>query len=88
MSNLEKLNRVLVAWGPQFLSLLRIMTAFLFMAHGTQKLFGYPTTDEFAGIGLLSWVGLTGILETFGGLALLVGVFTRPVAPGPPRPAR
>ena len=80
MSKLEKLDKLLVGWRPYFLSLMRIITAFLFMAHGTQKLLDYPTTDEFAGIGLLSWVGLTGILETFGGLALLVGVFTRPVA--------
>ncbi len=80
MSNLEKIDRLLVAWRPYILSLLRIITAYLFMAHGTQKLFGYPTTDEFAGIGLISWFGLTGVLETFGGLAVLLGVFTRPIA--------
>ena len=80
MSILEKLDKRLVGWRPHFLSLLRMMTAFLFMAHGTQKLFGYPMSDELGAFELFSWVGLTGILETFVGLAVLVGIFTRPAA--------
>jgi putative oxidoreductase len=65
------------------LSLLRIMTGFLFFPHGAQKLFGL-----FGGFGgqtgatapLLSLMGLAGVLEFFGGLLILCGVFTRPVA--------
>jgi putative oxidoreductase len=63
------------------LSVLRIVAALLFIEHGTQKLFGWPPGQMPRGtLNLVSQVGLAGILETFGGLALLLGVFTRPVA--------
>ena len=65
-------------WAPRALGLLRIVAALLFMAHGTQKLFGFPAS-EFSPP-LFSLFGLAGILEVFGGLLLLVGLFTRPVA--------
>lgn len=69
------------SWAPYLLGLLRIVAAFLFMAHGTQKLFGFPSTGEpHQPVMLLSLMGLAGILETFGGLFLLLGLFTRPVA--------
>ncbi len=32
----------LAPWSPQLLSILRIVTGFLFMAHGTQKWLGFP----------------------------------------------
>ena len=53
-------------------------TALLFIEHGTQKLFGFPAT-EFQPP-LFSLFGIAGILEVVGGLAILVGLFTRPVA--------
>jgi putative oxidoreductase len=66
-------------WAPRLLSLLRIVTAFLFMAHGAQKLLGFPApmTNPPA---LFSLIGLAGTLELVGGALLLVGLFTRPVA--------
>jgi len=68
-------------YTPQVLALLRIMAALLFIAHGTLKLFGFPASDEAAGGGGLNTLMLiAGILETFGGLLLLIGLFTRPVA--------
>lgn len=67
-------------WRPQLLSVLRIVTAVLFIPHGTAKLFGFPNVDYFNGLELLSLLGLAGVLEVFGGLLLLVGLFTRPVA--------
>lgn len=67
------------SWAPRMLSVLRIMAALLFIEHGTQKLFGFPASDSPAP-DLLSLRGVAGILETFGGLLLLVGLFTRPVA--------
>ena len=56
--------------------------AFMFMAHGTMKLFAFPIGVSAKGgtVVLLSQSGLGGFLETFGGLLLLVGLFTRPVA--------
>jgi len=59
------------------LGLLRITSAFLLVPHGAQKLFGFlgGTQRE-----LFSQMGLAGVLEFFGGLLLLVGFMTRPVA--------
>jgi putative oxidoreductase len=34
---------VLSRWTGQLLSVLRVVAAFLFIAHGTQKLFGWPS---------------------------------------------
>ena len=73
------MNALGAAWAPQMLSILRIMSALLFIAHGTQKLIGFPPSER--GIPpLFSIYGLAGVLETFGGILLLVGLFTRPVA--------
>ena len=66
-------------WGPRFLSVLRIVTAFLFMQHGGQKLFGFPAPPQVT-YPLFSLIGVAGILELFGGLLLFLGLFTRPVA--------
>jgi len=65
-------------WAPQLLSLLRIVTAFLFMEHGTMKLFGFPA--PMGDVSLFSLMGVAGVLEVFGGLLILIGLFTRPVA--------
>ena len=67
-------------WAPYLLSVLRIAAAFSFMTHGTQKLFAVPVNELRAPVPLASLVGLAGVLETFGGFLLLVGLFTRPVA--------
>ena len=73
-------NALLETWKPRALGLLRIVTAYLFMAHGTAKLFGIPHIQMFDGLQLVSLVGLAGALEVFGGALLLIGLFTRPVA--------
>jgi putative oxidoreductase len=67
-------------WSPYALAVLRIVTALLFLAHGTQKLFGFPAPPEGGTPPLLSLFGIGAVLELVGGLLLLVGVFTRPVA--------
>ena len=68
-------------YQPQFLAILRIVTALLYIEHGTMKLFGFPASSMAPGDGGLSTLMLVaGILETFGGLLLLVGFLTRPVA--------
>ena len=67
-------------WRPRALAVLRIITAYLFMAHGTAKLFGMPHVAMFDGLQVMSLVGFAGILEVVGGALLLIGLFTRPVA--------
>jgi putative oxidoreductase len=67
-------------WRPRLLSALRIVAAFLFMAHGAQKLFAWPVAEPRDPVPLISIMGLAGVLEVFGGLLLLLGLFTRPVA--------
>lgn len=66
-------------YAPQALAVLRIVTALLFIEHGTQKLFAFPAT-EMPAPQLLSLFGLAGVLEVVGGILLLIGLFTRPVA--------
>jgi len=68
------------SWSPRLLSLLRIIAAFLLITHGTQKLFGFPASEPQAPVPLVSLFGLAGVIETFGGLLLLLGLFTRPIA--------
>ena len=60
----------------------RIAVGLMFFTHGAQKLLGW-----FGGFGrdggtveLMSRFGIAGTLETFGGLAIILGLFTRPVA--------
>ena len=67
-------------WAPRMLSVLRIVAALLFMQHGGQKLFGFPPPQEPMPSPLPTIVLIAGILELFGGLLLLLGIFTRPVA--------
>jgi putative oxidoreductase len=70
----------LQSWTPRALAVLRIVTAYLFLSHGTSKLFGVPHEPMFDGLQVFSLIGLAGILELAGGVLLLVGLFTRPVA--------
>jgi putative oxidoreductase len=69
-------------WGPQLQSVLRIVAAALFILPGTTKLFAFPTGVPPAGgtVPLVSQAGFGGVLEVLGGVLLLLGLFTRPVA--------
>ena len=63
----------------QALGLLRIVTALLFIEHGTQKLFDFPASGH-AGGALGGLFLVAALLESIGGLMVLIGLFTRPVA--------
>jgi putative oxidoreductase len=67
-------------WSPRLLSVLRIMTALLFLQHGTAKFFGFPHVAAFDNLQFVSLLGASGALELVGGLLMLIGLFTRPVA--------
>src|SRR4029450_11593749 len=67
-------------WSPRLLSLLRIVTAYLFLLHGSAKLLGFPHVAMFRTLSVTSPEGVAGLLELVGGALLLVGLLTRPVA--------
>ena len=67
-------------WTPRALAMLRVITAFLFMQHGTAKLFGFPHVAALDELSLLSLIGVAGVLEVVGGALVLIGLFTRPAA--------
>ncbi|KQP61740.1 DoxX family protein [Methylobacterium sp. Leaf108] len=74
--NLDALS---LTWAPRLLSVLRIMTGLLFLQHGTQKILGFPPSER--GMpALLSLSGTAGLLELVGGVLIVLGLFTRPVA--------
>jgi len=62
------------------LSVLRIVVGLLYFEHGTQKVWNLPPLGPPHVFHLMSQQGLAGVLETVGGLAILIGLFTRPVA--------
>ena len=66
-------------YSPYMLAVLRIVTALIFIEHGTQKLFGFPPSPN-PPPPLFSLFGLAGVLEILGGLLVLLGLYTRPVA--------
>jgi len=69
-------------WSPRLLSVLRIVAAAVFIVPGTMALFAFPVGVPPHGgtVPLVSQAGLGGVLNTFGGALLLLGLFTRPVA--------
>ena len=85
-------NQTLSRWAPQVLSVLRIIAAFLLTAHGSQKLLNFPPPPppppqaaaqqqaQEAPKELPPLIKVAGWLELVGGLLLLIGLFTRPVA--------
>ena len=73
MSDASRLS----TWRPHALAALRIVTALLFIEHGTQKFFSFPGEVPME-MNPLLWA--SAVLELFGGLLILVGLFTRPTA--------
>lgn len=71
-----------ISWTPYLQGLLRIVSALTFMMSGSMKLFAFPQGVPPNGgtVPLFTQIGLGGALEFFGGLLLLLGFYTRPVA--------
>ena len=75
------LNTFYTSWTPRILSVLRIIAGFLFIWHGSQKFFGFPPAPQ----GMMpdplpAILVVAAVLEFFGGLLILFGLLTRPVA--------
>lgn len=64
-------------WAPQILSFIRILTALSFLSHGLIKLVGWPAPFPYPMNGLLY---VAAVLELVGGVLLVLGLFSRPVA--------
>jgi putative oxidoreductase len=64
-------------WSPQLLSILRIMSALLFFAHGTAKFLSFPYIEGMSGVSPTSLGGIAGILELVGGALLIIGFYSR-----------
>jgi putative oxidoreductase len=68
-------------WTGRMLSILRIVAGSVFITFGTMKLFNFPPLPAgMPPIPLMSQLGLAGTLESFGGLLIILGLFTRPVS--------
>ena len=74
MSSFERLS----AYRPYGLAALRIITALLFIEHGTMKLFGFPASQMSGSLPPLML--FAALLELVGGILILIGLLTRPVA--------
>lgn len=74
MSTFERLS----AYRPYGLAALRIITALLFIEHGTMKLFGFPASQMSGPLPPLML--FAALLELVGGILILVGLLTRPAA--------
>ena len=55
------------------LRVLRVIVAYMFILHGTSKLFGVPQAAMFDSLHLLSLEGFASVLETFGGILIVLG---------------
>ncbi|MFC1791700.1 DoxX family protein [Gemmatimonadota bacterium] len=68
-----------IVWTEQVsLNLLRMVAGFFLGLHGVERLFGILGGGE--PVGFFTMLGLAGVLEIVGGVLLVLGLFTRPVA--------
>lgn len=72
------MHDILTRYAPHKRSILRIVAALIFMAHGTQKILGFPESQFSPPPFSLIWTA--GMLELIGGALLVLGLFSRPVA--------
>jgi putative oxidoreductase len=73
------IDNLLTTWSPRVLSILRIIIGLLFLEHGTSKFLGLPVSPM-TGVAPTSLSGINGMIEIVGGVLIVLGLFTRPVA--------
>ena len=71
---------MLATWAPRVLSILRIITALLFMEHGLMKLFDFPAPQPGAPDPLPAILFAAAWIEVVGGGLIALGLFTRAAA--------
>jgi len=75
---MERFLAFLTKLQPLALNATRIVVGFTYWTHGGQKLFAWFGREE--PVQLMTRWGAAGIIEFFGGLLIMLGLFTRPVA--------
>jgi putative oxidoreductase len=75
-----ELDRLLAAWAPRVLSIARITVALTLLQHPTSKLFGIPHIAFFDNLPMSSIYMVAGVIELVGGIAFLLGFYTRATA--------
>ena len=70
----------LARYQPQALGLLRLVSGYLFIMHGTTKLFHVPYIEMFANVPTGSLFWFAGVIELVVGALLILGLFTRVAA--------
>jgi putative oxidoreductase len=73
------IDSFLATWSPRVLSILRIMVGLLFLEHGMSKYLSLPVSPS-TGVAPMSLSGINGMIELVGGVLIVLGLFTRPVA--------
>jgi putative oxidoreductase len=68
------MERYLGKFEPYLYAIFRIIVGFLFLWHGTQKLFGFPPSNQPGG-GLNAMMAVGGTIEFVGGLLIMLGLF-------------
>jgi len=72
------MNDILRRHEPDIYALLRIVTGFLFLWHGTEKIFGFPEAPPAGAPAFILWVA--GPIELVCGFLVMIGLLTRPAA--------
>jgi putative oxidoreductase len=79
MNSEDAMENFLRPWSAQLLSILRIVAGILLFEHGTTKYLNFPVGPmNNTSVGTMG--GAAGVLELIGGVLLVLGLFTRPVA--------
>lgn len=68
------IERYLGNYASQIYAILRIVIGFLFLLHGTQKLFGTPASKS-PGMPLNALMTAAGVIEIVAGLMVMIGLF-------------
>ncbi|MCB1447721.1 MAG: DoxX family protein [Rhizobiaceae bacterium] len=72
------IENTLTPYAPRVLSVARVMAGLIFLAHGTQKIVGFPASQMNPPAFSIYW--FAGVIEIVAGVLIALGLFTRPAA--------